>query len=125
ERPLPPPTPIWPASPSTPNTPRVLVHFRGAQLLLCDLLLQANPLVLLILRLLADKEHVLLWVRENVIEGAVPLDRGNLVRRKRIEMGHPFRRVRRDHFETCGGERVFLVLGRAAANGQGHEHASS
>src|SRR5262249_9481100 len=71
---LTPPTPIGSSSPGSPDPPRVLVHFRGAQLLLCHLILQAELLILLVLRLLADIQHVVLWIREGVIERPVSLD---------------------------------------------------
>src|SRR5204863_7564828 len=47
------------AAPTSPGAPRrVIVHFRGVQFLIGHLLLQAKLAVFLILRFLADIEHI-------------------------------------------------------------------
>src|SRR5580765_7422183 len=95
-----------PGSPKSPSS--VVIQLGSAQLLVSDLLLEPNLPIQLILLLLADVEHIILWVRKRVIERPLTLHRGN----------------GRHHFEACRRECVLLFPSRAAANRECHEHTS-
>src|SRR5580765_1005005 len=111
-----------PGSPKSPSS--VVIQLGSAQLLVSDLLLEPNLPIQLILLLLADVEHIILWVRKRVIERPLTLHRGNLAGGKRIEVRFLFRGIGRHHFEACRRECVLLFPSRAAANRECHEHTS-
>ena len=103
-------------APCAPYSPRgFLVHLCRAQLLRCDLLLQTNPLILLILRFLTYIERVLFRIGEYVIERPVTVNRRDFVSRERVEMRLPFRRAGGDHFEACSRQQILPIGGRGAS----------
>ena len=121
-RSLPPNPAAPPCSPSSPRS--VIVHFCGVQCLICHLLLIAKLAVFLILRFLADIEHVALRVRKSVVHFPVTLRRGDFVGRKRLEMCLRLRGIGWHHLETCRREHILFFLGRAAADRHSEESAN-
>src|SRR5438094_4712784 len=100
-----------PSAPCTPLHLRVLVHLSGLQIFVRNVICGAKLLVSLILLRSPDIGLVMSRVRENVVGSPLPVDHGNMARRKLLELLLLCSRLGGDHLKAGGHQHALFVLG--------------
>src|SRR6476620_7190513 len=110
-----------PSAPGTPVHGCVLVHLSGLELLVGNVICSAELLVSLILVRSTDIGLVMCRVRENVIGSPLPVDHGDMARRKLLELLLLRSCLGGDHLKAGCHQHALFVLRSAccgAADGQ-------
>src|ERR1051326_1354597 len=95
-----------PAAPGTPVHGCVLVHLSGLDILLCNVICDAELLVSLVLFRSTDIGLVMCRVRENVVGSPLPVDHGHVARRKLLEFLLLGSRLGGNHLKAGGHQHA-------------------
>src|ERR1051326_8307250 len=102
-----------PAAPGTPVHGSVPVHLSGLDILLCNVICDAELLVSLVLLRSTDIGLVMCRIRENVVGSPLSVDHGHMARRKLLKLLLLRGRLGGDHLEAGGHKHALFVLGAA------------
>src|SRR5436189_3370867 len=100
-----------PSAPGTPLHLRILVHLSGLEILVRNVICGAELLVRLVLLRSADIRLVMSRVREDIVGSALPVDHGNMTRRKLLELLLLRSSLGSNHLKAGRHKHAFFVLG--------------
>src|SRR5215468_6087770 len=106
-----------PPPPCSPTCP-VVIYYGGLYPSLWHFVRETHPLVTLVLRFLADKEHALSPIGKNEVVVPVQVDRREPVIGKGLKVFLSLGRIGGQRFEACRGQHVLLFSRRRATRNQ-------